>query len=528
MQGVTELAAPLGEAQKPDASEDAEADGDFLQTVTRLASLSPHEYERLRKAEANRLNVRVAILDGAVKAARSAVDADKLQGRAVEWREPEPWPEPVTGDMLLSDIAGFLWRYVAMSEALADTIALWTVMTWLHGRLELSTLLSVTSATKRCGKSLLMETLGCLVHRPLPVSGRITSAVLFRIIERDAPTMLLDEADTFFGNDAELRGIVNGSQRRDSASLLRCVGEDHEPRRFVTWCPKAIAGIGGLPDTVLDRSLVIRLERRPPGHKVTRWRDRDRAAITTLQRQVARWVADNANTVLERRNDVSFPVGLHDRACDAWEALLAIADTAGGDWAGDDGRAWRACALVTEDAEGETGAGEKLIADLRDVFQNAGDPSALPTTQILETLWAMEGRPWSEWRCGKPLSARGLSDLLKPFKVRPVNIRVNGLIPKGYKIADLVPIWNRYAVDKGSQSATPLQFNEINGLEDNQSATPASKVAVTKGYNPLKTTDCSGVAGTTPPNPDKLDECEVGRAAISRARRLLSNPKGEA
>ena len=38
------------------------------------------------------------------------------------------------------------------------------------------------------------------------------------------------------------------------------------------------------------------------------------------------------------------------------------------------------------------------------------------------TLWG--GDPWSEWKRGKPLSPRGLSDLLKPFKVKRLKMCV--------------------------------------------------------------------------------------------------------
>ena len=201
-------------------------------------------------------------------------------------------------------------RYVAMPGAKADAVALWIVHAWLHDRLELSTFLHVTSATKRCGKTLLIEVVGSLAWRPLPVSGRITPAALFRTIEQYAPTILLDEADTFMGDDPELRGIINGSQRR---ALMRTVGENHEPRLFGTWCAKAISGIGALPDTVADRALAIRLERRDAsGGPMPLWRDRDKQAIENLRRKLARWMTDNADAVLARRNAVAFPSGLHD------------------------------------------------------------------------------------------------------------------------------------------------------------------------------------------------------------------------
>ena len=153
-----------------------------------------------------------------------------------------------------------------------------------------------------------MEVIGALVFRPLPVSGRITPAALFRSIQLAEPTLLLDEADTYMTSDPELRGIVNGSQRQGSAYVLRTVGDDHEPRKFKTWCPKAIAGIGGLPDTVIDRSLTIRLQRRAPNAgELPHWRDRDAHEIDTLRRKFARWVEDNCRALRNPVNDFETP-----------------------------------------------------------------------------------------------------------------------------------------------------------------------------------------------------------------------------
>ena len=239
------------------------------------------------------------------------------QGRPVEWDDPEPWPEPVDGAAVLTDIADFIRRHVSLPGELADTVTLWVPVTWIHARLEISPFLNLTSATKRCGKSLLLEVLGEFVYRQLSVGGKVTSAALFRVIEAHAPTLLLDEADTYFRDDPELRGVVNGSQRRSSAYILRSVGDDHEPRQFVTWCPKAIAGIGALPDTVLDRSIVLRLERRPPNVSLASWRDRDKGAVETLRRKLARWIADNEAGIVAGLSAVEFPFGLHDRARDA-------------------------------------------------------------------------------------------------------------------------------------------------------------------------------------------------------------------
>ena len=472
-----DLVALLAEAPERDANAGAlGGDDKYEQAVIRLAALPPHKYDRVRMEEKKRLGVRVETLDSDVKAARASASGDNaLQGRALQWHEPEPWPEPVDGAAMLAEIAALIARYVSMPAPLTEAVALWVVMTRLHDRLDVSPFLNLTSATKRCGKSLLLELIAEFVHRPLP-TGNLTPAVLFRVIEKSAPTLLLDEADrTFAKKDIpDLIAVINSSQRRSGAYVLRCVGEDHEPRNFSSWCPKVMAGIDDLPDTVLDRALVVRMQRKPPGQSLPLWRDRDCDAIKRLQRQIVKWTGDNAKAILAQRNNVTFPAGLHDRARDAWEALLAIADVAGGQWAGDTGRAWRACEYVNVDAgDQETAAAETLLVDLYQVFNDVGDPDAMGTSSILEALHAMQHRPWSEWRRGKPLSPRGLADLLRPFKVRPATVRLpGGSTPKGYRREALQALWDTYLPREGAVvSATPPQLNEINNLQQFSSAT---------------------------------------------------------
>ena len=263
--------------------------------------------------------------------------------------------------------------------------------------------------------------------------------------------------------------------------------------------------------------------RPPPGQTLAHWRDRDRVGIARLQQQIVRWTADRAAAILASRNGMVFPAGLHDRARDAWEAPLAIGHVAGGDWAGDHGRAWRACEHVVADVEDDGGAHEMLLADVRTVFRDAGDPDALSTARVLGALHALDGRPWREWRRGQPLSSRGLSTLLKPFRVRPVTFRQpSGGTPKGYRRAHLEPVWQTYLLqDPGSQSATPQQANEIHTCAGSESATSDPCVAETNGETALQTRACCGVADTSP-------SIQEDRAAIMEYEGGLTRSEADA
>ncbi|MBI2899500.1 MAG: hypothetical protein HYY17_04905 [Planctomycetes bacterium] len=227
-------------------------------SVARLAALPCLEYEKIRKGEAKKLGVRADALDRGVQAARRAAghgagNDRKLQGRALALADAEPWPEPVDGAALLHDLAAVFRRFLVLPDGAAEALALWSVFTHTHDTFQVSPRLAITSPEKRCGKTTLLSILGALVPRPLPASN-VTAAVVFRAVEAARPTLLVDEVDTFLSNRDELRGILNSGHTRAGAYVVRCVGDDAEPRQFTTWAPVAIACIGRLPDTLADLS----------------------------------------------------------------------------------------------------------------------------------------------------------------------------------------------------------------------------------------------------------------------------------
>ena len=468
---------------------------DALARLREVRAADPAAWARFR--EAMKGAVPLAELDRLT--APAGGEGDGKQGRPVEWDDPEPCADEVDGAELISGISAFIRRHVWIDEPSADALALWVPMTWIHDRLDISTFVNLTSATKRCGKSLLLELLGELVYRRMVLSGPTTEAVLFRMVEAHAPTLMLDEADTYLPDAEGLRGVVNGSQRRALAYIARCVGEDNEVRRFATFCPKLIAGIGGIPDTVRDRSLVVRLERKPASERVPPWRERDRVAVNAMRAQIARWTGDHAARIVATLPAVTFPNALHDRARDAWESLLAIANVAGGGWPG---RAWKSCEHFAAAGEGdEGGAREMLLADLYAIFEAADMPAVLSSTTIVERLHDMEGRPWKEWRRGKPITAHALARLLKPFEIAPRQDRKagNGANLRGYQRADLEGVWEAYFPHRGGiQSATSLQPLETRNPHDSQTATGKSGVADANVTKPYETRDCSGVALRNP------------------------------
>jgi putative DNA primase/helicase len=305
--------------------------------LDRLALMPQIEYGQVRIQVAGQLGTAVGYLDAAVNARKKELTpaAGGGNGRPLEMPIIVPAEYPVDGAELLQTILRTLDKYVVLPDHAALAITLWIVRAHCDDAFSISPRLAILSPVKRCGKTTLLEIIARLLPRPLPTSN-VTASVIFRVIEKHHPSLLIDEADSFMRENEELRGIVNSGHRRDSASVLRNVGDDHEPRSFSTWAPMVIAAIGTLPDTIEDRSIVVSMRRKQPGEKVEgiRWNSRlgetVKAQLQTVARALARWSFDHTHRL--RDIDPAISAGLHDRAADNWSPLLTIANAIGGTW----------------------------------------------------------------------------------------------------------------------------------------------------------------------------------------------------
>lgn len=401
-----------------------------------LAGLSPILYARRRNAAAEKLGIGGPALDREIALRRPHNGGDAGQGRALDLFEPELWPDPVDGDVLLDQIIETFQRFLILPEHAAEAMALWVVFAHAIDAADVAPRLALTSPVKRCAKTTALNVIGRLVPRALPASN-ISPAAVFRAIEAARPTLLIDEADTFLKTSDELRGVLNSGHSRDSASVVRVVGDNLEVRQFSTWAAIAVALIGKLPDTLEDRSIAIEMKRKKPGEIVEKFRRNRLGELADLASMAARWAADNHDAL--RTANPMVPAELHDRAADNWEPLFAIADKAGGDWPE---RARRAAVALSGSTEEDT-ARVMVLADIKAIFAEQS-ADRLPSTTLCEELAKLETRPWPEWRNGKPITARQLATLLRPHGIKPSSRREGGEVYKGYVLADFEEAFTRY------------------------------------------------------------------------------------
>ncbi|QUC62935.1 DUF3631 domain-containing protein [Streptomyces sp. A2-16] len=361
--------------------------------------------------------------------------------------EAIPDAEPTCGSKLLDELRAQIAQFVIppSPEAL-DAITLWVVATHLQPAWQHAPRLAVVGPAKRCGKSRLLDVLTETVHEPMLTINTTPAAIFRSITEENPPTLLVDEADTIFGTpkmaekNEEMRGLLNAGHQRNRY-VTRVVGNDHTPHRFATFAMAAIAGIGDLPDTVMDRAVVIRMRRRAEGEKVKPFRSRrDIPALHDLRDRIAAW----ARPLLDEAANLEPEMPVEDRAADTWEPLVIVADLAGGHWP----RLARvACArMVAAEAatEEDHPSGARILADIGRVFYAQREVDSLSTEELLHHLRQDPEAPWAEWGRGG-LTPRELSRMLREFEIKPGNVRMADRTQrKGYMRNKFLDAWRRY------------------------------------------------------------------------------------
>ena len=321
--------------------------------------------------------------------------------------------------------------------------ALWSMWTHAFDLFDIAPQLDITSPTRKCGKTTMLKLIGCVCARRL-FSSNITGPVLFRVIEKYQPTLLIDEADNFAKFNDELKGLLNAGHERMTAQATRTVGDNYDVRTFSTWAPKAFTAIGALPDTVEDRSIRIMMLRKPTDLP----KDHARMKALTaggdpLARRCVRWAQDNALTI-RAAAEPELPDLHDDRAADNWAPLIVIADLCGARV-----RAEEAARALT--GGGELGLDELLLLHVREAFGT--DHDWLGTGELLEVLVARDDAPWARFWADDVSSAAGwkkaaaaLARRLRKFdpKLKAGRRRDGDERDRGYSREQFADMWSRW------------------------------------------------------------------------------------
>ncbi|MFH8990845.1 DUF3631 domain-containing protein [Streptomyces sp. NPDC017940] len=346
-------------------------------------------------------------------------------------------------------------KYVLLpSEEALTAVTLWVAATHIQTALQHAPRLAIVSPTKGCGKSRVLDVLHETVHQPM-MTVNISTAVVYRVIGKNPPTLLVDEADTIFGPKAgdkeDLRGLLNAGHQRNRPAW-RISGPEHKPTPYPTFAMAALAGIGDLPHTIMDRAVVLRMQKRKTGEKVASFRLRDSVPeLNVLRDKLAAWLGP-----LRSEADRLIPgMPVEDRAADTWEPLVIIADLAGGHWPA---RARAACVAMTRHEavqDEQSSLKTRLLRDIHRIFAENQNPEALSTQDLVAALIQDADAPWAEYGT-KGLNAYHLGNLLRDFNIGSANYRFEkGRQAKAYMLNRFLDAWARNCPDLTEATREP-------------------------------------------------------------------------
>jgi hypothetical protein len=357
---------------------------------------------------------------------------------------------------LVDQIENYLKRYVAfVDNAHSFALAIWVAGTHVYEVFDAYGYLVITAATKRAGKTRLMEVLSFIAARSHHTAD-ITPAALFAMVEDEKPTLMIDEAERFAASQKDFRAIINSGYRRGGTVTRR---QGPAVRHYKVYCPKVFVLIGDLYDTLRDRSIIVNLRRAHAPHRFiyagAEGEGRD------LRDKLVELVAIHAEEIADAYTDLGRLEFLSDREEEIWSPLFAICRVLCPDrWseltrsAVDISTAKTAEAKKftdlpqQEDAAQQVEYGERALRDLISVTQSRRRKS-ISTADAIPALRDLPTGPWRAFR-GEGLKpniegSMMLASLLEPFGVRPRTIRLrpkslgaNGSTAKGYVLADLV------------------------------------------------------------------------------------------
>jgi hypothetical protein len=357
--------------------------------------------------------------------------------------------EAMPGAKLLEEIERHLHRYLILPAPAYLPLSLWALGTHAVQKFDCFPYVAAVSAAKRCGKTRLAEVLELLVRKPWRGTAPSPAAV-YRMLE-GAPTLLLDETEALNGKAKSdttltLLAVLNAGHRK-GATIPRCDGPKQDVRHFPVYGPKLFCAIGHLPDTLMDRSIVIHMQRRTKAQPVERFRisratDESKPIHDRVEKFVTRYSRD-IDIAYKRVLDADLEY-LNDRDADLWTPLFAVCQVMNANRL----PSLRRCAEALSRAKAGDDIDDSwaltLLRDIRTVWPDGEDKCE--TAILLQRLKALEESPWNE--PDHALTPRKLARMLRPFGIEPRQIRVDlQRTVKGYFYEHLKAAIDRYLDD---------------------------------------------------------------------------------
>lgn len=240
----------------------------------------------------------------------------------------------VKGADLVCELESFFFKRCWLPEHAPLVESLFTMLTYCSKQFSTVPYICIESATPGSGKSTNLDLCAAVVARPLHSVG-LTRAVLVRKLDELGVTLLLDESEWLSSHSeaAEtIRGILHAGYRRGATYQL-CEGDDHEVRDFRVFGPKAFSAIHGLRGALLDRCVILHMERLPEGEALLPAAADDLEPVAVPLREHLEAFALQVIPRLEELRRGRRPGGywpeFRNREAEFWHPLLTIARVCG-------------------------------------------------------------------------------------------------------------------------------------------------------------------------------------------------------
>jgi hypothetical protein len=395
---------------------DKEAERKSKEKAKALASIAklPSDQHKVKLVElAKRLDEDIATIHYEFdEYCASEISSDD---RSAEWRV-EPWPEPVPTEELLQALIDKIAKHVVARPHEILAIALWTMWAWIHHVATHSPFLVITSVEPDSGKTTLIGVLGFLVPKPF-LGAEPSGASIYRFVDREKPTLSVDDADELFVRKTDVKHIFNVSWTRGTQIPRQVQGRTVF---FDPFCPKIVGLLGlKMPRPLVGRSIVIKMWPKKPDETVTAFEHIDDEAFATLRRKSARWAADNAPAAKELKPPL--PTGFNNRLAANWRLLLAIAELAKGTWPKQARQAAERLSRINR----KPSWGMQLLAETRDMIVESLrngltlEQIILPSEEIVATLTQDPDSIWREYRGKGAITQRQVADLYADYDIHP-------------------------------------------------------------------------------------------------------------
>ena len=470
MEGIELVQHQLGSSTTPTET-DAEC-------FARLAKLSPADFDRCRKEEATRMNIRTETLDKEVVAMRRdvVVDDDK--------RSAEPWDSPVDGAELLHLIATTYERFCVLPNHASKVLAVWVLQSYCYRWFDFAGVIAVWSPEPACGKGRVLDVTSVIASNPFRTSNT-SAAVLYHQVSKGDITVLIDEVDSHSEDKvSDISNILkSGFQSNGTAHRMADINGAQTVVEFSTFCPKMIAAItlDSLDKATRSRSISVRMNRKPRESRIEKFRRFDE---TEIRRKCLRWVADNEATV-KSVGFLNMDECATDRQEDIWEPLVAIARVAGGDWESRIRDAARQLSGAATAASSDSVA-HQLLEAVKGYF-DSNHVTKVGTKQLIGAL--NEGGDFTDCNRGRGLTPAFLAGKLGPYGVSTRTLRSGGDTFKGYDMGDFESAFASYLT--GGDVSERHNVTTLGTIEQNPVFNNVTKVECDVSENTVPTNGTS-------------------------------------